>query len=156
MNWDALGAIGEIVGAIAVLLTLLYLALQVRQANATVRSATTSDHHNLMATFRLKLAENPELTDLLHRGLSNRTGMSEQDTHRFDQLMSVLMHASEQAYEFEKMGVVDGHVWDDQKEALRWLADKPGFVEYWNQWKKHREHGFGKEIQSLIEGKDDA
>jgi len=30
VNWDAIGAIGEIVGAVAVLITLLYLAIQVR------------------------------------------------------------------------------------------------------------------------------
>ncbi len=33
MNWDALGAIAELVGAIAVLLTLIYLAVQIRQNN---------------------------------------------------------------------------------------------------------------------------
>ena len=32
MNWDALGAIGELVGAVAVLLTLIYLAVQTRLA----------------------------------------------------------------------------------------------------------------------------
>ena len=37
MNWEAIGAIGEIVGAIAVILTLVYLASQVRYAkNATL------------------------------------------------------------------------------------------------------------------------
>ena len=33
MNWEAIGAIGEIIGAIAVLATLLYLAQQIRQSN---------------------------------------------------------------------------------------------------------------------------
>jgi hypothetical protein len=37
MNWEAIGAIGEIVGALAVVLTLVYLAFQVRYArNATL------------------------------------------------------------------------------------------------------------------------
>ena len=35
MNWDALGAIGEIVGAIAVVLSLLYLAVQVKLVRET-------------------------------------------------------------------------------------------------------------------------
>lgn len=33
MNRDALGAVGEIVGALAVILTLLYVARQIHQAN---------------------------------------------------------------------------------------------------------------------------
>ena len=34
MNWEAIGAAGEILGAIAVLVTLIYLAIQVRQNTA--------------------------------------------------------------------------------------------------------------------------
>ena len=33
MNWDALGAIGEIIGAVAVLATLFYLAAQIKMQN---------------------------------------------------------------------------------------------------------------------------
>ena len=33
MNWDAIGAVGEVVGAIAVIATLVYLSLQIRQQN---------------------------------------------------------------------------------------------------------------------------
>lgn len=38
MNWDALGAIAELVGALAVLITLIYLALQVRQNNRLMQA----------------------------------------------------------------------------------------------------------------------
>ena len=31
MNWEAIGAIGEIVGAISVLVTLIFLILQIQQ-----------------------------------------------------------------------------------------------------------------------------
>ena len=40
MNWEALGAIGEIVGAAGVILTLLYLATQMRHNTSALRSAT--------------------------------------------------------------------------------------------------------------------
>jgi hypothetical protein len=30
MNWDAIGAVGELIGAIAVLITLVYLAVQIK------------------------------------------------------------------------------------------------------------------------------
>ena len=40
MNWDAIGAIGEIVGALAVLATLIYLAIQVRQNSVLQRAQT--------------------------------------------------------------------------------------------------------------------
>ena len=39
MNWDAVGAIGETAGAVAVIATLFYLALQVKQATAVARAS---------------------------------------------------------------------------------------------------------------------
>jgi len=40
MNWEAIGAIGEIVGAMAVVASLVYLATQIRQSTKVARSAT--------------------------------------------------------------------------------------------------------------------
>lgn len=40
MSWDAIAAIGELLGAAAVLVTLIYLAAQIRQNTAAVATAT--------------------------------------------------------------------------------------------------------------------
>ena len=37
MNWEAIGAVGEILGALGVIITLLYLAGQIRQNNRQIR-----------------------------------------------------------------------------------------------------------------------
>lgn len=51
MNWDAIGAFGELFGALAVLLTLLYLATQVKQTNDISRFNTTNDEFEQVYTF---------------------------------------------------------------------------------------------------------
>ena len=52
MNWDAIGAVGELLGAVAVILTLVYLASQIRQNTATslatTYSATTNGWHDYL------------------------------------------------------------------------------------------------------------
>ena len=48
MNWEAIGAVGEIVGAAAVVLTLLYLAVQTKE----LRSATLSDMYQRRSESR--------------------------------------------------------------------------------------------------------
>ena len=42
MNWEAIGAVGEILGAIAVLVTLIYLATQIKQHTLATRAVTNS------------------------------------------------------------------------------------------------------------------
>ncbi len=47
MNWEAIGAIGEIAGAIGVIVTLMYLAIQLRQnTNASQVAAIQSSMEN--------------------------------------------------------------------------------------------------------------
>ena len=43
MNWEAIGAVGEILGAIAVVVTLIYVAVQLRQASSIERAKAQRD-----------------------------------------------------------------------------------------------------------------
>ncbi len=43
MNWDAIGAIGEVLGAVAVALTLGYLAIQMKQNAVGMRVAAKQE-----------------------------------------------------------------------------------------------------------------
>jgi len=71
MNWDAIGAIGEIVGAIAVIATLVYLA---RQMSQSVDLARSSQNRGLMESYESYnelILGNPEVAELLAK-LENR------------------------------------------------------------------------------------
>ena len=61
INWDALGALGELVAALAVLITLIYLAVQVRQAKAALHISSFQEGNRLMNEATLALAKSPEL-----------------------------------------------------------------------------------------------
>ena len=83
MNWEAMGAIGEVVGAIAVVLTLAYLAIQFRQnsnaldqQNKLEKAKTVQDRVELVMRYmQLQITSSENLKvmyELLH------------DPHRFD------------------------------------------------------------------------
>ena len=55
MNWEAIGAIGETIGAIAVVLTLVYLSIQIRQNTRSVRAATYQSVAEALADCSYKL-----------------------------------------------------------------------------------------------------
>ncbi len=61
MNWDAIGAIGEVVGAVGVIVSLLYLALQIRQNSNVVRSATRQAISTTQVELGLRIAESSDL-----------------------------------------------------------------------------------------------
>ena len=61
MSWEAVGAIGSLLGAISVFVTLLYLARQIKENSKLLTTSvyqTAMDGYNEMASLFL---DNPEL-----------------------------------------------------------------------------------------------
>jgi len=71
VNWDAIGAIGEIVGAVAVVATLGYLAVQIRQ---NTRADRASSRQTVLDDFYSSLwetARDAELRRITTSGLAS-------------------------------------------------------------------------------------
>ena len=65
MNWDAISAVGEIFGAIAVLITLLYLAVQVRQTRLAQRFDSVRTSRTERREFFTAVRDSPYIPPIL-------------------------------------------------------------------------------------------
>ena len=61
MSWDAVGAIGELVGSLAVLVTLAYVAIQVRHTRAQLEVSIQQKRYDTFRELLLETLRNPEL-----------------------------------------------------------------------------------------------
>ena len=64
MNWEAIGAVAEFVGAIAVVITLIYLISQLRQNTKALRSSSYASIHQQEDNFLAEMARDPILARL--------------------------------------------------------------------------------------------
>ena len=87
MNWDAIGAIGEILGAIAVLGTLIYLAAQIRQNTSAVTTATYESMASGVTDINLVVVGNPEVASILNRGARDPHSLDADEVVRYGHLM---------------------------------------------------------------------
>ena len=62
MNWDALGAIAELLGSVAVLINLIYLAMQIRQNSKSLRINVEQSISDSLSDLYQQVAN----TDLAH------------------------------------------------------------------------------------------
>ncbi len=83
MNWDAIGAVGEVVGGVAVIATLLYLAVQIRQNAQSVRNAASLSVNEGLAEINRRLSNDSEFADLWLRGLKDYRGLTNVERARF-------------------------------------------------------------------------
>lgn len=80
MNWEAIGAIGEVAGAITVVATLFYLSLQIRQNSSSLDRANeyaqaTSIHNSNVQFAQLftPIMQDPELASIYSRGIGGKS-----------------------------------------------------------------------------------
>ena len=68
MNWEAISAIGQIVGALAVVISLIYLATEVRSNARATRQAAMRSTLDSLNRFAQQIIGNADLAELRNRG----------------------------------------------------------------------------------------
>lgn len=115
MNWLAIGSIAEILGAVAVIASLIYVGLQVRQNTRTIH-ATSIDAHISSANFvRQQIVDNAEVADIYAKGLANPGELNEQEKVRFRVLLASILWSSWNAYAQTRLTGLAGSTFDAQK-----------------------------------------
>ena len=77
MNWEAIGAAGELIGATAVVITLLYLVKQVKQNTESTRAVGLQTWQSDSTAHWLSLATNPDLSRVGARALVDSRNLTE-------------------------------------------------------------------------------
>ncbi len=90
MNWEAVGAVGEILGTIAVLVTLLYLATQMRQNTRAMQVATYESVISGFNVLAMAAATDPALARIFDHGLDAPETLSDDEARQFSFVMRAL------------------------------------------------------------------
>src|SRR5436309_13857594 len=82
-DWDAISAISQLVGSIAVVLSVLYLALQVHRSTRVAKLATQDAAATALRDVTKPLMENAELERIWRIGLEDIGALSVEERARF-------------------------------------------------------------------------
>jgi hypothetical protein len=77
VNWDAIGAVAEVIGALAVLITLIYLALQIRQNTRAINSSALDSTVNTISIARQSIYENDDVARVYLKGMATPEELDE-------------------------------------------------------------------------------
>ena len=148
MNWEALGAIGEIVGAVGVIVTLGYLAVQIRQNTKSLRASTFQGAIRDVVEHLDQLAGDAELTRIWFAGIRDFESLSSEDRQRFAVYTNSLLRRIENVVYQTSQGTLDPASWDGVRASLKDTFSNPGIVAWW----KRARHLFNRQLQDFVEG----
>ncbi len=133
MTWEAAGAIGEILSALAVLATLMYLALQVRQLKQQAESTAYEHIIEALNDFVGHIAASESLADIVSRGRESYESLNDAEQIRFGSIHMHLLNNLESWYlQLTQLeGVMGDEGFANLKASILLFCDHPGFREFW-------------------------
>ena len=151
INWEALGAIANVLAAVGVIATLIYLSVQIRQNTKAVRSSSIQNLVQNFSTTAQAAVENEEIIPLLLKGNAGLDGLTEVERARLHFWFIVTFRRFEGVYFQRDLGIVDADVIDGfERSHLAVLASK-GAQEWWATSNGIFNSGFVRYVEQLLE-----
>ena len=120
------GAIGELVSGVAVIITLIYLAVQLRQYALGMNSAT---FHSIMQGFNhlnTMFVSEPALAEVYDRGMADPQSLSPDERRQYVWLTRCYVNIYENLYQQFARGACPEEYWVRYARELKQTLDTPG------------------------------
>ncbi len=148
-NWEAISAIGQVVGAAGVIFSLLYLGLQVRADARARRIATIQHEFRAQSDFQTSLGLDADAADVYYRGLRDLAALSDVERVRFSLMVDSVFRSFEVSLHYAEDGQIESGIWQGLSATMQDLLAYPGPRAVWRM----RSHQHSPEFQSFIEAK---
>jgi hypothetical protein len=141
MNWDALAAVAELVAALVVVVTLIYLVTEIRENTKALRRSSADSALSHVLEFTGDLARDKGLERLFTRGIEDWAGVSEADRSRLAYVLYRLFKILENIHYNHLLGTLDEEAWVGWKKICLFYAESPAgqfYLDARRDWFSHR------------------
>lgn len=129
INISDLGSLGEFIGSIGVISSLIYVSVQIRQNTRSIRASAiqeiNTDSQNLLLTLT-----NPILAQVMHRMETNKA-LDENEAYIAANWLSAAMRGWENQYYQYKHGLIDKEIYESRLNALAYKVARTEFGRNW-------------------------
>jgi hypothetical protein len=143
MNWNAVSAIAQVVATVGVIMSLIYVAIQVKQNSKLIDQSILATRSSIVhgtsvsfSRFYELLAQDSELAEIYHRGIRSEA-LTDNEAMRFESLIYVYMTWLEDAdFQYESglyFNEYDTDPIDGLAQTFMPLLSSPIGREWWDR-----------------------
>ena len=144
MNWDALGALGEIVGASGVIASLFYVGYQIRQNTIHSRAYTQRD---ILTEITGDHLVSGNKSALYRRALTNFSKLGEDEKLEASSILMTLINRFEATLRLHSTGLVDDSLFNAHRAWVLAHIQSPGGKQWWELVK----HIFSADVSDYLD-----
>ncbi len=149
MTIQEIGSLGEVLGALATLGTLIYVARQIRANTRAMQAEARRSHYAINRENNGLVSGNADLADLMLRGLMDAASLSPAEELRFTFLMASFVNNAELGFHEHSLGVIDE--WEMRRAMLATvrLLRSPGGARFWKRHGRNYDGPFVTYVENL-------
>ncbi|WP_339896055.1 hypothetical protein [uncultured Algibacter sp.] len=147
MNLEQLYFIAEIIAALAVIISIIYLGVQIRNTRIQNKKEMYLDMSKFRSELTLKLASDKGLSYIVAQGLSAKSKMTPNEYFRFSNFAFAYFIGYEVAFQRNQSNDMDDDIAKGLKDSLNWWLSLPGVQVF---WKNNSEFGFSNKFKNYI------
>ena len=137
MNIESMANYADVIGGIAVIVSLIYVGIQIRRSTKSSLSQANQSAHESLANVSLEVAKDPDLSSLTRKGVIAFEKLTEEEQFRFVLLMTTIFRRFENIfYQYEK-GFLEKELWEGYKQSMLLYFYTSGGQAFWNVRSAH-------------------
>ena len=150
MHWDAIGAIGEILGAAAVFASLIYLAIQIRSSSKIATGESEREVWSKWIETVHALSSSPESASINSRGFADLDQLSPTERFVFSGDVGQIVNTHHMIWRMCEDGLVRQDLMALCDDVLVNFISSPGGSEWWTQAKAWYQPNYQAYLESKM------
>ena len=144
-------SIAEIIGAFAVVISLLYVGVQVNDSASAVRSASANDANVALQNWYMQIGSDQQTSELFYQALTSEKALSHQEEFQFLMMLHGAFLAFQNGYLLAEEGTIDLELREAITAAILGVKELPGTKRYWRQRRSYLHPDFADYVDQLYE-----
>lgn len=150
MDWEALGAVADLISALGVIASLFYVAHQIRRNSTALEAATNQAISDSAQNRLLALAQSPDLAEAWAKAVSSQDELSRRERAQVEFFVRATFRGIENAYVQHRQGLISQESWHGQEQLLRNFLRIPHLKRWWPGDRRQYEHTFAEYIDGIV------
>jgi len=152
-NIALIANIGEIIAAVTVVVSLIYVALQIRQNTHVLKITAAQAYVGIYNTFTSDLITS-EVANIWYKGVQDFASLKDSEVVQFSALAGQVMRIFESAFSQWRRGALEDQLWLANVNSIRDSLAMPGLQQWWQFRKTWYSEDFRRFVDDLADKGD--
>ncbi len=150
MSLGELASIASLVSAVAFVVSVIYVSIQIRNNTRAVRASAFQQVVDSFAGISLDIAKDRNLVDLYLRASKDSASLSELERMQYSLMLQSFLRRAENVFFQTEIHLLQSDHWSGIRESIKAIVDPPGARECWSAIKSRLNPEFRVFIDRLI------